>query len=118
VVLTIVGIALFDSRVLRLRVGTNQGYRLATLIAALLFAIHGIIDVSGHRMGTAFAAVFLLGLSLHRPLCLKTSQWMPTLFRFVGSVLLAVGLSLFVAARGDKLLPAQSVFPARSNYRR
>ena len=69
-------------------------------------------------MGTAFAAVFLLGLSLHRPLCLKTSQWMPTLFRFVGSVLLAVGLSLFVAARGDKLLPAQSVFPARSNYRR
>ncbi len=105
VVLTIVGIALLVSRVFPLRVGTNQGYRLATLIAALLFAIRGIVDVSGHRMGTAFAAVFLLGLSLHRPLCLKTSRWISILFRFVGLVLLAVGLSLVVASRGEKLLP-------------
>jgi hypothetical protein len=105
VVLTIVGIALLVSRVFPLRVGTNQGYRLATLIAALLFAIHGIVDVSGHRVGTAFAAVFLLGLSLHRPLSLKTSQWTSILFRFLGLVLLAVGLSLVVAAHGDKLLP-------------
>jgi hypothetical protein len=105
VVLTIVGIALLVSRVFPLRAGTNQGYRLATLIAALLFAIHGIVDVSGHRVGTAFAAVFLLGLSLHRPLSLKTSEWMPILFRFVGVVLLAVGLSLVVAASGEKLLP-------------
>ena len=71
VVLTIVGIAMFVSRVFPLRVGTNQGYRLATLIAALLFAIHGIVDVSGHQVGTAFAAIFLLGLSLHRPLCFE-----------------------------------------------
>jgi O-antigen ligase len=105
VVLTIAGIALVVGRVFPLRVGTNQGYRLATLIAALLFAIHGIVDVSGHRVGTAFAAVFLLGLSLHRPLSLKTSQWISILFRFVGLVLLAVGLSLVVAAHGDKLLP-------------
>jgi Flp pilus assembly protein TadD len=56
-------------------------------------------------VGTAFAAVFLLGLSLHRPLFLKTSQWMPILFRFVGLVLLAVGLTLVVAAPGEKLLP-------------
>jgi hypothetical protein len=57
-------------------------------IAALLFAVHGIVDVSGH-WGTAFAAVFLLGLSLHRPLSLKTSQCISILFRFVGLVLLA-----------------------------
>jgi hypothetical protein len=105
VVITIVGIALLVSRVFPLREGTNQGYRLATLIAALLFAIHGIVGVSGHRVGTAFAAVFLLGLSLHRPLSLKTSQWMPILFRFVGLVLLAVGLTLVVATPGEKLLP-------------
>ena len=74
-VLTIVGIAMFVSRVFPLRVGTNQGYRLATLIAALLFAIHGIVDISGHQVGTAFAAILLLGLSLHRPLSLKTSQY-------------------------------------------
>jgi len=104
-VLTIVGIAMFVSRVFPLRVGTNQGYRLATLIAALLFAIHGIVDVSGHQVGTAFAAIFLLGLSLHRPLSLKRSQWIFILFRFVGLVLLAAGLSLVVAALSEKLLP-------------
>jgi hypothetical protein len=105
VALTIVGIALLVKRVFPLRVGTNQGYRLAALIAALLFAIHGIIDVSGHQVGTAFAAVFLLGLSLHRPLSLKTCLWTSILFRFVGLVLLATGLALVVAARGEKLLP-------------
>jgi tetratricopeptide (TPR) repeat protein len=105
VLLTIVGIAMFVSRVFPLRVGTNQGYRLATLIAALLFAIHGLVDVSGHQVGTAFAAIFLLGLSLYRPLSLKRSQWMSILFRFVGLVLLAAGLSLVVAASSAKLLP-------------
>src|SRR6266566_161340 len=104
-VLTIVGITMFVSRVFPLRVGTNQGYRLATLIAALLFAIHGIVDISGHQVGTAFAAIFLLGLSQHRPFSLKTSQWLPILFRLVGLVLLAAGLSLVVAARSEQLLP-------------
>ena len=105
VLLTIVGIAMFVSRVFPLRVGTNQGYRLATLIAALLFVIHGLVDVSGHQVGTAFAAIFLLGLSLYRPFSLKRSQWMSILFRFVGLVLLAAGLSLVVAASSAKLLP-------------
>ncbi len=105
VVLIIVGIALLASRVFPLRAGTNQGYRLAALIAVLLFAIDGLIDVSGHQMGTAFAAVFLLGLSAHRPLSLKRSRWTSILFRFVGLVLLAAGLSLVIAARGEKLLP-------------
>jgi len=105
VVLMIVGIALLASRVFPLRAGTNQGYRLAALIAAILFAIDGIVDVSGHQMGTAFAVVFLLGLSAHRPLSLKRSRWTSILFRFVGLVLLAAGLSLGIAARGEKLLP-------------
>jgi hypothetical protein len=105
VVLIILGIALLASRVFPLRAGTNQGYRLAALIAALLFAIDGIADVSGHQMGTAFAAVFLLGLAAHRPLSLKRSRWTSIFFRFVGLVLLAAGLSLVIAARGEKLLP-------------
>jgi O-Antigen ligase len=105
VVLTIVGIAMFVSRAFPLRVGTNQRYRLATLIAALLFALHGIVGVSGHQIGTAFAAIFLLGLSGHRPFALKKSKWTAILFRFVGLVILATGLSLVVAVQGEKLLP-------------
>ena len=112
-VLIIGSITLLVSRAFPLRTGTNQGYRLAALVAALLFAIDGIADVSGHRMGTAFAAVFLLGLSVYRPLSLKKSRWTPILFRFVGLVLLAAGLSLVVGARGGKLLPG-SVGVARA----
>jgi O-antigen ligase len=105
VLLTILGIALLVSRVFPLGQGTNQRYRLAALIAALLFAIRGIVDVSGHRMGTAFAAIFLLGLAVHRPLSLKANRWVPILFRVVGVGLFAAGLLLVVAARGQKLLP-------------
>src|SRR6266550_3686970 len=109
VVLTIIGIALLVSRVFPLREGTNQGYRLAAFIAALLFAIHGIVDVSGHRVGTAFAAVFLLGLSRRQPLSLKTSQSVSILFRVVGLVLLGTGLASVVAAGGEKLFPGSAV---------
>src|SRR5262249_26156739 len=84
VLITVLGIALFVSRVFPLRDGTNQRYRLAAFIAALLLAIRGIVDVSGHRMGTAFAAIFLVGLALHRPLSLKANRWVSILFRVVG----------------------------------
>jgi len=105
VVLTVFGIAFLVSRAFPLRKGTNERYRLAALIAAVLFAIRGIVDVSGHQVGTAFAAIFLLGLALHRPLSLKANRWVPMLFRIVGLGLLAAGVSLVVAARGQKLFP-------------
>src|SRR5207253_1016944 len=76
-----------------------------TLIAALLFAIHGVVDVSGHRVGSAFAGIFLLGLSLHRPLCLKTSCLLPIFFRVVGIGLIVAGMSWVIATRGLNLLP-------------
>jgi O-antigen ligase/Flp pilus assembly protein TadD len=105
VVLVIVGLVFIIRKVFPLREGTNQRYRLATLIAAILFALHGLVDVSGHRVGTMFAATFLLGLSLHRPHSFKASRTVSILFRLIGLVLLVVGASWAVAARGQKLLP-------------
>ncbi len=105
VLLIIVGMALLIRRVFPLREGTNQRYRVATLITALLFAIHGLVDVSGHRVGTSLAGMFLFGLSLHRPLCLKPSRWIAALFRLVGLILLVAGGTWVVAAHGKMLLP-------------
>jgi O-antigen ligase len=105
VVLVVVGLVFIIRKVFPLREGTNQRYRLATLIAAILFALHGLVDVSGHRVGTMFAATFLLGLSLHRPHSFKLSRSVSILFRLIGLILLVVGASWFVAARGQKLLP-------------
>ena len=105
VVLVIVGLILLVRKIYPLREGTNQRYRLATLIAAILFALHGLVDVSGHRVATSFAAMFLLGLSLHRPHSFKPSRSVSILFRLIGLILLVVGSSWVVAARGEKLLP-------------
>src|SRR5205807_3729799 len=105
IVLIIIGVVLILRKVFPLREGTNQRYRLATLVAAILFALHGLVDVSGHRVGTMFAAAFLLGLSLHRPHSFKPSRTLSILFRLVGLILLVVGASWVVAARGQKLLP-------------
>ena len=105
VVLVIVGLILLVRKIYPLREGTNQRYRLASLIAAILFALHGLVDVSGHRVGTSLAAMFLLGLSLHRPHSFKPSRSVSILFRLIGLILLVVGSSWVVAAQGQKLLP-------------
>ena len=105
VVLVIVGLILLVRKIYPLREGSNQRYRLASLIAAILFALHGLVDVSGHRVGTSFAAIFLLGISLHRPHSFKPSRSVSILFRLIGLILLVVGSSWVVAVQGQKLLP-------------
>jgi tetratricopeptide (TPR) repeat protein len=105
VVLIVAGIILFVWRVFPLREGTNQRFRLAALIAALLFALHGIVDVSGHRIGTAFAVLFLLGLALRRPAELRGSVVVPVVFRFLGLMFLVAGITWVFATRYEKPLP-------------
>ncbi len=105
VVMVVLGIALLIRRVFPLREGTNQRFRLASLFAALIFALHGLVDVPGHKVGTVFAGIFLLGLSLHRPLDLKSNRLIPISFRLIGLALLIAGVSWTVAARGRMLIP-------------
>jgi hypothetical protein len=105
VVLAILGAVLLIRRVLPLQEGTNQRFRLAALLGAVVFAVHGLVDVSGHRVGTAYAGILLLGASLHRPLCLKPSRIAPIVFRVTGLVLLVSGLAWMIAVRKRALLP-------------
>ncbi len=105
VLLTIVGAALLIRHVLPLQEGTNQRFRLAALLGAVIFAVHGIVDVSGHRVGTAYAGLFLLGAALHRPLALKRSFTIPIFFRLIGLVLLVSGASWTMAMKKNMLLP-------------
>jgi hypothetical protein len=105
VALIVIGAALLIRRVLPLREGTNQRFRLAALIGVIVFGLHGLVDVPGHRVGTAFSGIFLLGLCLYRPLELKPSRWIANLFRVAGVLLLVSGTSWTVAARGKLPLP-------------
>jgi O-antigen ligase len=103
--LILLGAALLVRRVAPLQAGTNQRFRLAALIGALMFALHGLIDVSGHRVGTAYSALFLLGLSLHRPSKLALSNTISWTFRIFGLALLAIGASWIVSTRNMAMLP-------------
>jgi tetratricopeptide (TPR) repeat protein len=105
VLLTIAGAAILIRHVWPLQEGTNQRFRLAALLGALIFAIHGIVDVSAHRVGTAYAGLFLLGAALHRPLQFKPSVTAPIIFRLLGVGFLAAGLSWTVATKNESLLP-------------
>ena len=105
ILLAIAGLALLIRRVFPLQEGTNQRFRLAALIAALLFALHGLVDVSGHRVGTAFSGMFFLGMALRRPGELVASVWLPRLFRLIGLVLLIFGITWVVATRYEMALP-------------
>ncbi|MBV9009671.1 MAG: O-antigen ligase family protein [Verrucomicrobia bacterium] len=107
ILIVITGAALLLRRVLPLQAGTNQRFRLAAVIGALAFAVHGLIDVSGHRVGTAYAAMFLLGLSLHRPSQVQIQKSVLTsgIFRVLGILLLVSGATWTFAARADTMLP-------------
>jgi tetratricopeptide (TPR) repeat protein len=105
VLLAIAAIALLVWRVFPLQEGTNQRFRLATLIAASLFVLHGVVDVSGHRVGTAFAGIFLFGMTLRRPAQLRPSLPAAILFRVIGVLLLAAGIAWVVATRYEMPLP-------------
>ncbi|HVI81332.1 MAG TPA: O-antigen ligase family protein [Chthoniobacterales bacterium] len=105
VVIVLIGLFFVVPKMFPMHEGTNQRYRLAALIAVILFALHGLVDVSGHRIGTMFAATLLLGLSIHRPYEFKRSRSVSVLFRLIGVILLVIGVSWVVAWRGQKLLP-------------
>lgn len=105
VLLAIAGFAILIGRVFPLQEGTNQRFRVATLIAAVLFVLHGLVDVSGHRVGTAFAAIFLFGMTLRRPAQLRPSLAAPIVFRAIGVLLLTAGIGWVVATRYEMRLP-------------
>ena len=62
--LTLIGLAALAWRVWPVRQGKDRPLRTAAAMAVTLFALHGFVDVSAHRLGTALGALFLLGLAM------------------------------------------------------
>ncbi len=105
VLLTIVGLTIFFRRIFPIGDEKNRRFRAAAAIAVLLFILHGFVDVSAHRVGTAWSAIFLLGFALRRPLNLRSSVGTVITFRIVGIVLVATGAAWTAAVRWQLPLP-------------
>jgi len=75
--------------------GTNRRLRLAAGVAALVFAVHGIVDVPGHRLGSALPGLFMLGMALNNPRVVPENRRVAAGFR-VGAVAMAVAGTLWL----------------------
>lgn len=107
VVLLGLAIVVFVRRVFPLKDGTNQRLRYAFLVAALLFALHGCVDVSGHRLGSFLAGTFLLGLAQARPVSCQLSRWSPILFRLLGVLLVVLSAAWIIGWQRMLPIPGQ-----------
>lgn len=90
VVLLGVAFLLWLRRCLPLAKGTDRGLRAAALVCGVIFALHSLADVSGHRPGSAWPALFLAGLAMAPTRDTVRSRWVAPVFRMLGVVLLLI----------------------------
>jgi O-antigen ligase len=71
--------------------GGSGNYRLFALVAVIIFLLHGLVDVPGHRPGAVYFAILFAALALpsrdHPKISLPTAFW-----RTPGVTLIAFGL--------------------------
>jgi tetratricopeptide (TPR) repeat protein len=72
-------------------VGRSGAYRAIALTALILFILHGLVDVSGHRPGTAYFAILFAALALPQRSGRARPTFKPLVWRVVGGTLLLVG---------------------------
>ena len=71
--------------------GTERVLRTACFVCVALFLLHGMIDVSGHRIGTVWPALFLFALALRTDWTAARSVVTAVLFRGLSVAMLVVG---------------------------
>lgn len=108
--------AVLIRRVFPLEHGTDRRLRAAALVAAIAFALHGLVDVAGHRLGSVVPAIFVLSLAFAQRLQSRHSFTTALLFRGCGIVLVLVGATWVTAQWKKWPLPgAQGVALAKAN---
>lgn len=94
--------------------GTDPNWRLraAAVAAALVFAIHGTVDVPAHRLGTVFPALLICALAIAPGRVAKASFLARCLFRVAGAAFCAVGAIWFMSATNGILVPGAATAQA------
>ena len=79
----------------------DQSLRPAAALCAVAFAMHGLVDVSGHRAGAAWPALFLFAAAMHPHRPDAPRAWVAPVFRLLGLGLAALSLWWFASAAGS-----------------
>jgi hypothetical protein len=88
VIVVLIGYGWWLRRALPLENKSGESMRRALIVAVLVFAVHGIVDVSGHRPGSLFVALLLAGMALPARADEEASGITPAVFRGLGGVLI------------------------------
>ncbi|MBC8166522.1 MAG: O-antigen ligase family protein [Bryobacteraceae bacterium] len=99
------GCVVMGRRIAPLRQGTNQRLRSAAAVGILFFALHGVVNVSGHTFGTAIPAIFLLSLSLSPAREIAPARWTAPVFRLAGLTFAILGAAWIIALVQKRPLP-------------
>lgn len=82
------------------RTGSDPIIRSAAAVCGVAFAVHSLVDVSGHRVGSAWPALVLFSLAIHPDREMRANRWVAPLFRVLGLLLAAVGFWWLASYRG------------------
>jgi hypothetical protein len=110
--LIVSGIVLLVPGIWPWRRAGDHRLRMAAAIAVGMFAIHSVVDVSAHRLGTCMCAMFVLSLALRTEAdgtvrFRLPARWTAPVFRLLAGALIAVGIAWIAEARGVVVLPGE-----------
>ena len=82
--------------------------RSALVVCVLAFLVHGLTDVSGHRMGTVWPVIFLFGLIRQREEARTARLGAPWFFRGLGVVLVVTAFWWLASAHEVRAWPTSA----------
>ncbi len=103
VALVAAAFALWLRQCLPMSPGSDRALRSAAMVCGVAFALHSFGDVSGHRPGSAWPAIFLAGLALHPQRTLERRRWVAPVFRALGVLLTAIAGWWFMSIFSERL---------------
>ena len=83
--------------------GSDRVLRSAAMVCGVAFALHSIGDVSGHRPGSAWPALFLAGLAMHPERSIERRRWVAPVFRVLGLLLALVAAWWFASIFSERV---------------
>ena len=101
--------------------GNDPGWRLRTAAAVggLIFILHGVVDVSAHRLGSVFPALFVLGMAMRpRRKTVPSPAWVQYSWRAGGLAFCVIGSAWLLAGESSGPLPGQIGLTAAKNEAR
>jgi len=82
---------------------TDRRIRSAAAVCVVAFALHGVADVSGHRAGSMWPALFFASIALHPDRRLSEAGWVRPLFRWAGVMMTVVAVWWLGSYRWSRL---------------